>query len=95
MTTALISMSFTDLKKARSTRLACSIQAVNVDPVTTRSTSDLDSRAGDVSNDNSEHYEINEGLYEGLGESFEIRVSGMGRGIYVKQEARGPVKAGM
>jgi hypothetical protein len=89
-------MSFVDLKKARSARHAAAItRAVDVKPVAATPPADLESRTGGISSDTSGFYEDREGYYANLGESLEIRVNEMGRGIYVKREAKEPIRAGV
>ena len=91
-------MSFTDLKKARSARYAATLaRNVSVKPIATTTPLDLELRNGRISSDTSEPYEDEDGgrLYANLGESLEIRLSEMGRGIYVKREAKEPIKAGV
>lgn len=86
-------MSFADLKKARASRQvtynntrnnkAGSSKPLVVDEEPTRQRPD------------SKPYNPPDGLYAQLGESFEIRTSEIGRGLYVKESVQEPIRAGM
>lgn len=84
-------MSFADLKKARAVRQAQTpSKAIQTDIAVQSSTDDL-SGAG---RGDSKPYEAEDGLYSDLRDFLEIRMSSMGRGLYIKDTVQEPIKAG-
>lgn len=80
-------MSFAELKKARAARQPVYARANPTQPSSVQphvETQRMDSKP----------YDTPDGLFATLGESFEIRVSEMGRGIYVKADSSQPIGKG-
>lgn len=80
-------MSFAELKKARATRQPVYARADPTQP----SSAEPDVKTQRM---DSKPYHTPDGLFVTLEDSFEIRVSEMGRGIYVKADSSQPIAKG-